>query len=337
MHQTLDISWKTILKIAIALLTFYLLFLVRDILILVIFSLIISILFIPAIEFLQKRKIPRVLAAALVYIGLFGLLGFFIYLIAPMFVFETKQFSQFFPQYFEKLSPPLKELGLTAFGNLEIFIDSLGQWIAKASANIFSAISAIFGGIFSTFAIFTIAFFISLEERGIEKIIGIFSPKKYEAYILDLWKRSQTRVSAWFGSRILACLFVGLATFIACKILFVKYALSFALLAGILNIVPIIGPIATGVIILFFTALDSWSKAVIILIIFGIIQQLEGSILTPILSKRFIGLPSVLVLVALMIGGKLWGILGGILAIPLTGVIFEFLRDFLRKKKESAE
>lgn len=333
-EKTLDISWETILKIALASLCFYLIFLVRDILVLIIFALIISILFNPAIDFLQKRKIPRVLAVSLVYISIFGFLGLFVYLIVPIFIFEIGQFTQFFPQYFDKLAPSLRDLGISAFESFEVFLSSLGAWLVKASSNVFSAISAVFGGIFSTITIFTIAFFLSLEEKGLDRMIAILSPKKYEAYILDVFHKSENKVSAWFGSRILACLFVGAATFFACKILSLKYALSFAILAGVLNIIPIIGPLITGLIIFLFTSLDSLSRAIIITIIFLLIQQLEGNILTPILTRKFIGLPPILVIIALMVGGKLWGILGGILAIPLAGVIFEFLRDFLRKRKE---
>ena len=62
--------------------------------------------------------------------------------------------------------------------------------------------------------------------------------------------------------------------------------------------------------------------------------QIEGNILTPILSKKFIGLPPVLVLIALLIGGQLWGIMGAILAIPLAGIFFEFVRDFFKKRKD---
>ena len=167
-----------------------------------------------------------------------------------------------------------------------------------------------------------------------ERAIGILSPKKYEAYILNLWEKSQQKVAKWFGLRILLCLFVGLATFLACYILKIKYAVSFGLLAGVLDIVPIIGPIIAGAIIVVFSALDGWLKVLFVFIAFVLIHQIEGNILTPVLTKKFIGIPTVLVLISLMIGGRLWGILGAVLAIPLAGVIYEFLRDFLKKKKE---
>src|SRR3989344_5041539 len=335
--MVLDISWKTIFKMVITGFSLYLIFLLKDVLVLIIFALIISILFNPAIEFLQRYKIPRILAAVLIYVGMFGILGVFVYLTLPVFISELKQFSQFFPQYFEKLAPPLKGFGLETFNNFDTFVNSLGEMAVKASSSIFSAVSIIFGGIFSTIVIFTIALFLSFEEKAFERMVGIFSPKRYEAYILDLWHRSQVKVSAWFGSKILTALFIGILTFAACKILAVKYAISFAFIGGIFNIIPLFGPIVSGAIIFVFTALDSLTKAIFILVVFILLQQIEGNIITPILTRKFVGIPAVLVLIALLAGSQLCGILGAILAIPLAGVIFEFLRDFLKKKKESAE
>jgi predicted PurR-regulated permease PerM len=65
-----------------------------------------------------------------------------------------------------------------------------------------------------------------------------------------------------------------------------------------------------------------------------LIQQIDANILTPILTKRFVGLPPALVLVSVLVGAQLWGVMGAILAIPMTGIVFEFLKDFLSKKKE---
>jgi len=328
--QVLDISWGTILKIAIAFLGFYILYLVKDILILIIFAVIISILFNPAINFLH----PRVLAVSFAYITVFGILGLVIYYILPMLVSEIQQFSQLFPQYFGKIAPPLKELGIKAFENMETFTQVLAGFLQKASANILSAISIIFGGIGATIFVLVIALFLSLEEKGVERALGLLSPKRHEALILNLLEKSQTKVSGWFGSRILTCFFVGITFFITLQLFNVKYAFSLALIAGILDFIPILGPIVAGAIAFLFVALDSLPKALFVLIALILIQQVEGNILTPALTKKFVGLPPVLVLISLAIGGKLFGLLGAILAPPFAGVIYEFSRDFLRKKKE---
>ncbi len=335
--RVLDISWGTILKLAVAFFTLYLLYLIRDILVWVVFGLIISLLFNPAIAFLKRKYFPRVLATILVYVLLFGILGFLIYSTAPIFVSEIQQFSQMFPEYFERISPLLKGLGIEAFENFDRFSQAFQGELIKASSNIFSAVGAIFGGIFSAITIFAIALFFSLEEKGIDRVIGILSPKRYEAFVLSLWARSQKKVSGWFGARILSCIFVGLMTFVTCYVLNIKYAVSFGFLAGILDFIPIIGPIIAGAGILVTVALTSWTKALFFLIAFLIIQQIEGNILSPVLTKKFIGLPPVLVLVAVMVGAKLWGVMGALLAIPISGILFEFLRDFLKKRKEEKE
>lgn len=335
--RVLDISWGTILKLTIAGFSFYLLYLIRDILVWVVFGLIISVLFDPAIDFLQKRHLPRVFATILVYVALFGMLGYLIYVTAPLFVQESQQFSQALPEYFAKIAPPLRGLGITAFQNFESFNQVFDQGLTNASANIFSALGALFGGILSMVTIFIIALFISLEEKGIDRVVATLAPKRHEALVLNIWVRSQKKVSGWFGARILCSLFVGIMTFATCYVLNIKYAVSFSFLAGILNIIPIIGPIVTVVIVALSIILTSWTKTLFFLVAFIIIQQIEGNILSPVLTKKFIGLPPVLVLVSVMVGAKLWGVMGSLLAIPITGILFEFLRDFLKKRREEKE
>ncbi len=331
--RVLDISWGSILKIAIALLAFYILFLIKDILIWILFAVIISILFNPAIDFLG-RFVPRVLAAVLVYVTIFGILGIMIYLVAPIFFTEIQQFSQSFPEYFERVSPTLRGLGIKAFESFDAFTKTIEDNLARASSNIFTAIGAIFGGLFSTITIFSIALFLSLEEKGLERVIKVLTPKRYEGVVLSLWERSQKKVSGWFGARILCSLFVGLMTYVTCYVLNIDYAVSFALFAGVFNFIPFVGPVLAGAIIAIIVAVDSWLKGVFFIIATILIQQIEGNILSPVLTKKLIGLPPALVLIAVIVGGKLWGLMGALLAIPIAGILFEFLRDFLKKKKE---
>lgn len=331
--KVLDISWETILKIAVAAVFFYILYLLRDILIWIVFALIISVLFDPAINFL-KRFIPRVLAVILIYIAVFGVIGSSIYLVAPVFIAEINQFSQDFPTYFEKISPPLRSLGIEAFDSFEKFIKTMQDQLLGISSSVFSAIGAIFGGLFATITILTIALFLSIEESGLERVVAALSPKKYEAVVMSILARSQKKVAGWFGSKILSSIFIGFLTFLICYVLNIDYAISFALFAGVFNLIPIIGPIVSGVIIGMIVLAASWLKAAFFLGAFTLIQQIEGNILTPVLTRKFIGLPPVLVLVALLVGGRLWGFMGALLAIPMAGIFFEFIRDFLKKKKE---
>lgn len=331
---TLDISWKTILKISLAIICFYTLYLIRDLLVWFIFALVISVLFEPAIVFLQKKRIPRRLSIILIYLLVFSILASSIYLIAPVFISEVQQFSYVFPQYFEEVSPFFRGLGLEAFESLERFIGTLSQTLTHMSANIFTALFVIFGGVFSTFFVVTVSAFLSLEEKGIERTLSIIFPKKYETYVFSLWKKSQQKVTGWFGIKILGVIFIGVFSFIGLYLFNVKYPFSLALMAGVLDFIPIIGPLIAGVIIFFLISLDSLTKAIFILVFFFLLQAIEANILIPVLGKKFIGLPPVLVLVSLAIGWTLFGLLGAVLFTPLAGMIYEFTIDFLKKRKE---
>ncbi len=333
-EKLLDISWNSILKVALAALVIYFLYSIRNILALIVFALILSVLFNPAIDFLQRRRIHRGLAAGLVYTLVFAILGLSIYLVSLSFIPEVRQFAGFFPQYFEKIASPLRGLGVEAFESFETFIGTFEKWLIGASSNILTALSAVFGGVFAVFTIFSLSFFLSLEEKGVERIIRTLSPKKYEELALNTWAAAQQKISGWFASRVLCSVFVSLAVFVALKLFRVDYAFSLSLFAGITNIIPILGPIFSGAVIALLVLLEDSLKALFVLIVFILIQKVEGDILSPILTKKFIGLPPALVLISLIIGGKLWGVLGAFLAIPIAGILFEFVRDFLQRKKE---
>ncbi len=333
-EKILDISWKTILKISIAIACFYVLFLVRDILIWFIFALTISILANPAIEFLQKRKIPRILGTILIYAAVFGILGLLIYLIIPLFVSELKLFVGFLPQYFEDVSPLLQGLGFKAFDSVGSFVKNGSQYLEGMADNIFSVLFTIFGGFFTFLFIIVTAIFLSMEEKSIEQPLVLLFPKKYENFILGIWARCEKKVSGWFGARLLACLFIGLACWIAFLALNVKYSFTLALFAGVFNFVPYVGPLVTAVLLFLIVFPAEPFKGIFVLGVFWLIQLIENNVLSPILMRKFVGLPPALVLISLVVGGKLWGALGAVLAIPLFGILFEFLKEFLQKRKE---
>ncbi len=336
-EQTLDISWESVVKVFVAGFIFYILFLVRNIVIWFFFALIISLLIEPVISFLRHFKVPKVLAVLLVYALLLGVLGLMVYLTAPIFIFEINQFSQNIPEYFEKINPLLKDVGFEAAKNFEDFTSLLVTGLKQGSSGILRAITTFFGGVYSTFLIFALAFFISLEDKGPERVLAFLVPKKYEEYVVSLFEKAQYKVSKWFGARIVSCIFVGVASFVAFFLLGVKYSFVLALLSGVLNFVPYIGPTITLVLSVVFVGVsDSWITALYVFIILLIIQEVENKALTPLLMKKFMDLPPVLVLLSLLVGGTIFGFLGTIFMVPIFGIVYEFLKEFLEKRRAEA-
>ncbi|MBI2049965.1 MAG: AI-2E family transporter [Candidatus Staskawiczbacteria bacterium] len=335
-EKTLDVSWETIIKFFVASFVFYIIYLARDILVWFFFALVISILLGPAISFLRKIYIPKIVAIFLIYLSIFGFLGLLVYLTAPIFVYEIKQFSQSLPDYLERVNPILKQFGFDVAQGFQELTNVLKGNLEKSSKGIISALLTFFGGLASTFFILTIAFFLSLEEKGVEKVLILLTPKKYEAQIITLFKRAQRKVAGWFGARILACLFVGVASFIVFYIFGVQYAFILALLAGVLNFVPYVGSGLTFILLFVFTASSAtpWFLVFYILTAFLLIQLIENNLLTPILMEKMIDIPPVLVLLALLVGSQIFGFLGTIFAVPVFGIVYEFLKDFLENKRK---
>ena len=128
---------------------------------------------------------------------------------------------------------------------------------------------------------------------------------------------------------------MGLASFVTFYLLDVKYAFILALISGTLNFVPFVGPLITGVLaVLFIGVSDSWLVAFYVVIVLYIIQAVENNFVTPLLMKKILNLPPVLVLMALLVGGIIFGVLGMIFVVPVFGIIYEFSKEMLEKKKE---
>jgi predicted PurR-regulated permease PerM len=336
--QLLDISWEAIIKVFIAIFIFYIIYLAKDIALWFFFALAISVLLDPAINFLKKIHVPRIIAILIVYLSIFGILGLLIYISAPIFISEMRQFLSYMPDYFEKISPVLRQFGIDTAQNFNDFSDILSTYLGQSSRSILNAIVVFFGGLASTVSILTMAFFLSLEEKGIEKVLLLLFPAKYENQIKLIFERVQRKVAGWFGARLLACIFVGVASYIVFFIFGIKYALILALLSGFLNFIPYIGPWATSIllVILITVSSGSWLIVLYVLSAFIVIQGIENMLLTPLLMKKMTDIPPVLVLVSLLLGAELFGFLGMIFAVPVFGIIYEFIKEFLEKRRDGA-
>lgn len=335
-QQVLNVSWETIAKIFIAIFVFYLIYLTRDIMLWFFFALAISVLLEPAIVFLKKLWIPKIIAVLLVYFSIFGILGILIYLTAPLFISELRQLSQHLPGYLVQISPFLQQIGIDTAQSFDSFTQFLVTGLAQSSKGVLSATVAFFGGLASTAFILTAAVFLSLEDNAFERFLTLIFPKKYEESIVALFERAQNKVSGWFGARILSCIFVGIISFVVFYVFGIKYAFILALISGILNFVPYIGPWITTILLIVFISVSSgsWLIMLYVLIAVFVVQEIDNKLLTPLLMKKMVDIPPVLVLISLLVGAKLFGFLGTIFAVPVFGIIYEFLKEFLEKRRE---
>ena len=339
---TIEITTGTILRAFLLALLFALLYVLRHILAVFIFAVVIASAIEPVTHWGRRHRIPRVFVVLTIYLAAFGILSMVFYLVIP------PLFSEFL-DFVNNLSAelPTKSQIQTLFGLapnlpqvlsgalLQLF-SGLQGFIGKFTVSFFQTTSAIFGGALSFFLIIILSFYLSVQEHGIEKFLQIIVPLQYEKYVLDLWLRSQEKIGRWLQGQILLGVLVGVLVFLGLTILGVKYALMLAALAAIFELLPIFGPIIASLPAIGIAFLQSPSLALAVAALYIIVQQFENHLIYPVVVKKIIGVPSILVIISMIIGGTLGGLWGLVLAIPITAVLVEFLNDIDAKKRATS-
>jgi predicted PurR-regulated permease PerM len=245
---------------------------------------------------------------------------------------ETFQFSDIFPSQVGLIGG---ELVNTV--SLKDAIVQIQNALAGLSHGFFQTASIIFGGAVSALLTLVISFYLAVEEKGIENFLRVIIPIEREEYSIGLWKRTQEKIGLWLQGQLLLAVVVGVLVYLGLSILQVPYAMTLAMLSAILEIIPIFGPIIAavpGVIIAFSV---SPSLGLIVVGLYLIIQQFENHLIYPLVVTKIVGIPPTIVIVALLVGAKLAGILGFLLAIPLTTVVVELFSDFEKRKLQNAK
>ncbi|KKT79034.1 hypothetical protein A2W48_02365 [Candidatus Giovannonibacteria bacterium RIFCSPHIGHO2_12_44_12] len=335
---TIDISIASLIKVSLFVFLAWLVFELRGVIGVLLASIVIASSVEPAARWLSAYRVPRVLAVILVYLAAFTIFGLIFYLVLPPLVSEMAGFLTDLPDNIETFEPTnilsfLPELPKSFNNILRDVILNFRDYSFESTSGLLAGIAKIFGGAVSFIMIIVISFYLSVEERGIENFLKVVTPKEYEGYALDLWNRSRRKIGFWFQGQLLLGVLVGVLAYLGLTILGVKYALLLAILSGILEIIPVFGPIISAVpaIGVAFTQKPILGLAVLILYI--IIQQFENHLIYPLVVRKTIGIPPLLVILSIFIGGVLAGFFGIMLAVPVATVLVEFVNDFARRKQ----
>jgi len=342
-----SITFATIIKAVVFLLFIYALFLLKELVIVILASIVIASAVDPFTRGLQRIKIPRPFAVGIVFSGLIATVISVIYLFVPVLIEQFSGFILTIPDFLERLD--FLAQGNTYFSELNILGDFQAQ---LQSVDIISTIKAalfgIGGGVIHTAGalfnsvtllvlITVISFYFAVQEKGIENFIRVIIPLKNEAYAIDLWKRSQAKIGKWMQGQLVLGLLMGVMTFIGLWAIGLReYALFLAILIAIAELIPLFGPILAMIpaIFLGFTV-GGPEIGLQVTGLYIILQQLENHVLVPLVNKKLVGVPPLMVILSLLIGASLLGFWGLILAVPIAAAILEFTRDILARKDKA--
>lgn len=338
----INITLGTIFKAFFAIFLVYVLFVLRDLILVLITSVILASGIEPFTRWFTKRRVPRALAVLTIYLSILVFVTAIFYVFAPPFVNDLKSFATSFPKYLVSVnesgagdSMPVLNQIIERFNNLEKseLIATISGNSANTTAGFVSTVSIVFGGIFSTILIFILSFYLAVQENGITGLIRIVTPLRHEKYVIDLWARSQKKIGLWVQGQLLLSVIVGVLTFLGLSIFGVQNALMLAVIAGVLELIPLFGPFIAGIpaVILAFLQ-GGMSLALFIVGLYVIVQQFESQLIHPLVVRKIVGIPALIAILALIIGAQIAGFLGILIAVPVAAVLMEYIDDVEKQK-----
>jgi len=323
-----DYLLKNQVIFALCLIVFgWFIFQIRDIIVSLFLSYIIMAAVLPIVTFLQKRKVPKLLAVLIPYFAIILLLVVLIVPLVPFVVAQLRSLIIGFPKY---LSQAAGLLGFTIdLKHMQAYLDSQMNTIGS---NALQVTTTVFGGIFEIITVFIVSLYLLLYNDSFKKNFSRLFHTRQQQKVLNTLGLVNDKLGAWLQGQIALSLSIGFMTWIALMLLGIPFALPLALLAGILEIVPTLGPTLSAIPAVVVALTISPTMALVIVVTYIFIQMVEGQLLVPKIMQRAVGLNPIAVILGVTIGANLMGIVGALLSIPFISFIIVIYKSIEAQK-----
>ncbi|MBC7981935.1 AI-2E family transporter [Candidatus Parcubacteria bacterium] len=343
-----------IVKIIIGILAFMALIQLKSLILSILVAVIVASFIEPLILFFKRIGANRGFAVVLSYLLLVAIfLAFFFFALPPLFK-ESLTALNSLPDSIKTsdvLNPIQKGLYKTAKGifpeipstiSLEDLTSLIASYFSDFAGGIFDTFNRFFDSIVSFILVLVLSIYLSVEEKGVAKFLRLITPKEYEKYVVDLWTRVQKKIGLWMQGQIILMGIVFLVVLVSLSVLKIflgdqiQNILLIALIAGFMELIPVLGTFVSTIVAFLLSSISGgFGVALIVLIVFTLIHQIESHVIYPAVIKKIIGVPPMLVIISLIAGIELAGFVGIILSIPISVLIVEFIDD--RARREALE
>lgn len=325
MFSRTEISYKTILFIFAIIALIWFVLQIRDILFLMFIAFIFTSALRPIVDWLEERRLPRIIGILLTYIVLLSFISISLASTIPSLIVQSTRLIQFIPSIIARVIP---------YWNIDI--NTFSQQLAPIGENIVKVTVGIFSNIVTTLTVLVFSFYFLLERKHAEQTLSGFFGEDGAKKTIYVIRNIEHRLGSWVQGQLILMLIIGVFSYIGLLLLRVEYALPLAILAGFLEIVPTIGPIISAIPAILVAFSVTPILALGVLALYFLIHQTENNLIVPFIMKRSVGMSPLITIASLMIGAKLAGISGAILAVPTVLVIQEIVRVYFSGiKKES--
>jgi predicted PurR-regulated permease PerM len=332
------VVWATLVLISV-ILGFWLLYRFSQVIFILFITIVIGTVIRPAVSWLHQRGLPQQAGIILVYILLLLLFTGFLLLLFPLISAQGTTIAAAMPGYYQNLrewvgSHPnqflagLNEFLPAALPNIRP-VEQTGQEMMDSAGQVASYIILVAKVIFTAIIILALAFYWTLEGPKIIKSFLLFIPQTHRESISELIAAMESKVGFYMVGQGFLCLVIGVMALMAYLLIGLPNALVLALVAGVLEAVPMIGPLLGAVPAALVALSIAPDKLIWVIVATVVIQQLENSLLVPRIMKKAVGVNPFVTLLALFAFSTLFGLAGALMAIPMAAIIQLALNHFV--------
>jgi predicted PurR-regulated permease PerM len=281
------------------------------------------------------RRVPRWLAILVIYAAIVAVVVLIGLMVIPPLVAQAESLWAKLPEEFNKLQTFLINHKLMTHSvTLEEAVQSAPSGAGgNAVGTVLVAISSFIGGMFGLVTILILTFYLLIEAGAMFEYLMRFVPAARRGDVASAARQAVTKVSAWLRAQFVLAGVMGTFAAVGLGLMGVPYFYVIALVAAVGETIPIVGPVIGGLASIAVAITVSTRLALMVGVYFLVLHQLEANILVPKIMEKSVGVSPVAVLVALLVGGALWGLIGAILAIPTAAILSVIIEEILADRE----
>lgn len=301
---TFDLSIASIFWVLFSLAVVFSIVKLLDVIALIFVSILIALAICPLVDWLEKRKIKRGFSSIVILLSFFGLLITLAISVASPLISQTEQFIQKLPTLVEMVSP------------IKFDVNTFSPQISQVPNQVFKIAIGTFSSLVTMFAVIVLSFYMIQEMHKLKNYFLFWSPEKGERYN-QIAEKLELEIGHWIRGEILLMLIVGVLSYLGYLIIGLPYAIVLGVIAGLLELVPNVGPTVATVPAMLVGFSISPAAGIGAVVVAILVQQLENNLIVPKVMQKTTGLNPIVTLVAIMVGIKLGGPMLAVLSLPV--------------------
>jgi predicted PurR-regulated permease PerM len=289
--------------------------------------------FAPLVDWFEKQRVNKTLAVIFTYLIAIGGLGLLLFAVVPPLIEQSRLFVAKFPFFVGQVTDYIGTESVPGYTPEEITA-ILSDRVNDILGNLLGLILNVFTGFLTFLSVAVFSFYLLLDRAKIKKNLVYLFPHLAKEEVLDIVNSIERKLGAWVRGQLILMFIVFLMTWLGLTLLRVEFALPLALMAGLLEAIAIVGPILAGITAFVIVVAQGNSLLVILgtAALYILIQQLENYVIVPKVMKEVVGLSPIVTILALLVGGTLFGIIGAAIAVPTAAAIQVVLVHFVRPR-----